>query len=102
KGEARERRADGLDHGEIPARPELELDARKPLIDRALDLLEQDVDRVLDAEVGADGYAIGVPAERDVQRHALAPGVEHPPRDLEASPRELVPLDERDAVQEVS
>jgi len=91
----------GRDHVEIPARPELELDAREALIDRALDLLHQDVERVLHAEVGADRDGIPLAAQRHVQGHAPVLGLQHPPGDLQRGPRELVALHEVDSVQQV-
>ena len=76
KREVRKRRPDRLDHVEIPARPELELDAREALVDRALDLLHQDVERVLHAEVGADRDAYR-PC-RPAPRAAARPGAWRP------------------------
>src|SRR2546427_12075410 len=80
---------------------ELELDPREALGDRFVDLLHQDVERVLDTEVGADGDAIARATEGHVQRHALALGLQHPPGDLERGPRELVALHEVETAEQV-
>ena len=99
--EARKRGPDRGDHVEVPAGPELELDPREALGDRFVDLLHQDVERVLDTEVGADGDAIARATEGHVQRHALALGLQHPPGDLERGPRELVALHEVETAEQV-
>ncbi len=101
EGEVRERGAHGRDHVEIPAGTELQLDAREAGVDRALDPGHERVERVLDPEVGADGDRLALAAERHVQRHPPALGLQDPPRDLERGARELVALHEVDAVEQI-
>src|SRR5205823_5570205 len=101
KGEVREGRADGLDHAQIPAGPELQLDPREARIDGALDLFHQHVEGVLDPEVGSDCDAIPRAAEGAVQGQPASLGIQYPPRDLESGPGELVALDEGKAIKEV-
>jgi hypothetical protein len=96
--ETRERGPDGVDHVEVPSGPELELDPGKSLVDGSLDPLHQDVQRVLDAEVGPDRHPIARAAEGRVQRHPLPPGLQHPPGDLQGGPCELIALHEGDPV----
>ena len=100
EGEAREGRPHRVHHGQVPSRPELELDPREALVDGPLHLLDQRVDRLLHAEVGAHGHAVRGAAEGDVQRDAAPLGVEDPPGDLEARAGELIALDEREAVEQ--
>ena len=99
--EVGERGAHGGDHVGVPAGPELQLDAREAGIDRRLDLPHQDVERVLDAEVGADRHGLTLAAERDVQRYPPAGGVQHPPGELQGRPRELIALHEIETAQQV-
>src|SRR5215813_7568760 len=101
EGVAREGRSHRLDHGQVPARPVLELDAREALVDGDLDLLEQDVDGILYAEVRSHRYPVAGAAEGAVQRKAAALGVEHPPGDLQRSAGELIALDQGKAIEEI-
>src|SRR6266478_2389031 len=99
EGEVGEGRADGLDHAQIPAGPELQLDPREARIDGALDLFHRHVEGVLDPEVRPHRDTIRGTAEGAVQGQPAPLGVQYPPRDLESGPGELVALDEGKAIQ---
>ncbi len=78
---------------EVPAGLDLELDADVPVVDVALDLAQQPVDGVEDADADAARDPIAGAAEVRVQAGAVGAelGVEH--RHLERRLRHRVPLD---------
>ena len=86
----RERSADGVEHLHIPAGAGLELDARKAGVDGFLNVGEEVIEGVEDAEVGAgDDVGVGAP-NQGVQGGAGSLGFEGPPEEFDGGLGEAV------------
>ena len=97
----REGRGDDLQHLEVPARGDFQLDAREPGVDRFLDVSEEHVVGILDAEVGAGGHVPRLSAEQPVQRRPGDAALQRPPADLDGGLGEAVPLEDPQPLVEV-
>ena len=94
KGHVRERARHNLQHLQVPAATDLELNTREAGIDGRLDITEQHVVGVLDSEVGPGGYLASFAAEEPMEWSSGDLGLEGPPALLDAGFGERVALED--------
>ena len=92
---------DDLQHFQIPARGRFQLDARESGVDGLLDVPEEHVVGVLDAEVSAGRHVAGPAAEKPVQGGPGDAALQRPPADLHGRLGEAVALENRQPLVEL-